>query len=112
MLVGSFISSHLNNIKLNSNPGKENARRLVKKLNLEKSFPNDLRKYSRNMVVSDFCPINNAGWDIDTNVIYAPKSFIPRSASMNLTLDLFGQSINLLEVTFILNWKLLLITNS
>lgn len=71
---------------------------MVKKLNLEKSFPNDLRKYSRNMVISDFCPINNAGWDIDTNIVYAPKSFIPRSASMNLTLDLFGQSVNLLEV--------------
>lgn len=88
----------MNNIKLNSSPSKENARRLVKKLSLERSFPFDLRKYSRNMVVNHFCPSNNAGWDIDTSVVYTPKSFLPRSASMNLTLDLFGQSVNLLEV--------------
>ncbi len=71
---------------------------MVKKLSFDKSFPADLRKFSRNMAVSHFCNINNAGWDIDTNIIYAPKSFIPRSASMNLTLDLFGQSVNLFEV--------------
>lgn len=98
VIVGSYISSHLQNIKSNPTPGKENVRRLVKKLNLEKSFPHDLRKFSRNLAVTDFCPINNAGWDIDTNIIYTPKSFIPRSASMNLTLDLFGQSVNLFEV--------------
>ena len=96
--VGSYISSHLNNIKSNPTPGKENVRRLVKKLSFERSFPHDLRKYSRNLVVADFCAINNAGWDVDANVVYAPKSFIPRSASMNLTLDLFGQSANLFEV--------------
>lgn len=96
--VGSYISSHLQNIRLNPTPGKERARLLVKKLSLDKSFPADLRKFSRNMAVSHFCNVNNAGWDIDANIIYAPKSFIPRSASMNLTLDLFGQSVNLFEV--------------
>lgn len=95
------MSSHLQNIRLNPTPGKENARRLVKKLSLDKSFPADLRKYSRNIAVTHFCNINNAGWDIDTNIVYAPKSFIPRSASMNLTLDLFGQSVNVFEVTII-----------
>ena len=91
------MTSHLENIKSNPTPGKENARRLIKKLSLDRSFPKDLFKYSRNIATSDFCNINNAGWDIDANVIHG-KSFIPRSASLNMTLDMFGQSVNLFEV--------------
>lgn len=96
--VGSYINSHLENLRKSSSPGKKQQRRLAEKVTLERSFPSDLRKYSRNLANSAFCPINNVGWDVDANLIYATKSFIPRSASMNLTLDLFGQSVNLFEV--------------
>ena len=86
---------------MNPTPGMDRTRRLVKKMNLERSFPVDLRKYSRNMVAADFSSINNAGYDADLNVIYSSKSFIPRSAQLNLTLDVFGQSVNLFEVNFV-----------
>lgn len=95
--VGSYIASHLENLKANPNPGKEHVRRLVNKLNMGWSFPKDIRRFSRNLAVSDYCNINNAGWDADTHVVYSPNSFLPRSASMNLTIDLFGQSVNLFE---------------
>lgn len=97
--VGSYIASHLENLKTNPNPGKEHVRRLVNKLKMGWSFPKDFRRFSRNLAVSDFCHINNAGWDVDTHVVYSPNSFLPRSASMNLTIDLFGQSVNLFEVS-------------
>jgi len=83
---------------MNPTPGKDRVRRMVKKMNLERSFPVDLRKYSRNMVAADFSSINNAGYDADLDVVYSSKSFIPRSAHLNLTLDVFGRSINLFEV--------------
>lgn len=31
-------------------------------------------------------------------MIWSSKSYVPRSAMMNLTVDLFGHSVNLLEV--------------
>jgi Domain of unknown function (DUF1943) len=98
--VGSFIMSHMANLKQNKTPGKQQVRRLINKLQLDRSFKVDLRKYSRNFANTHFCSINNAGWELDANVIYSTKSFLPRSASMNLTLDLFGHSVNLFEVTF------------
>ena len=88
----------MENLKSSTSPGKQHARRLVGKVLLDRSFPSDLRKYSRNIESDAFCPKNNVGWDVDANLIYAAKSFIPRSASLNLTLDLFGQSVNLFEV--------------
>jgi len=95
--VGSFIVSHLNNLKSNPTPDKEEARRLVNKLKIDRTFRVDLRKYSRNYANTHFCTVNNAGWEVDANVIYSTDSFLPRSASFNLTLDLFGQSVNLLQ---------------
>jgi len=97
--VGSFITSHLENIKSNPTPGKAEDRRRVNKLNrsMARTFPNDLCKYSRNIASNDFCNINNAGWDIDANIIHG-KSIIPRSASLNMTIDMFGQSVNLFEI--------------
>lgn len=96
--VGSFIVSHLANLKSNPTPDKEEARRLVNKLKIDRTFRVDLRKYSRNYANTHFCNVNNAGWEVDANVIYSTDSFLPRSASFNLTLDLFGQSVNLLQV--------------
>jgi len=40
----------------------------------------------------------NVGGGLDANVIFTPDSFLPRSTTVNLTLFLFGESINLLEV--------------
>ena len=35
---------------------------------------------------------------VESNVIFSPESYIPRSVSLNLTIDAFGQSINLFEM--------------
>ena len=40
----------------------------------------------------------NAGAKVESNLIWSPKSFVPRSAMLNLTVDLFGHSVNFLEV--------------
>lgn len=39
-----------------------------------------------------------SGFGMDGNVIYSTASYLPRSLGLNLTLDLFGESLNLLEV--------------
>lgn len=38
------------------------------------------------------------GSNVDANVIYSQDSFMPRSANLNLTTELFGRNINLIEV--------------
>jgi len=34
-----------------------------------------------------------------TNLIFSPKSYVPRSLTFNVTTDLLGQSVNLFEIT-------------
>lgn len=40
------------------------------------------------------------GMGLDSNLIFSQDSYIPRSASLNLTVDLFGESVNLMEVMY------------
>jgi len=42
--------------------------------------------------------ILGTGMGLDSNLIFSQASYIPRSTSLNLTLDLFGESINVFEV--------------
>ncbi|KAJ9580713.1 hypothetical protein L9F63_024109, partial [Diploptera punctata] len=40
----------------------------------------------------------NLGGSYESNVIFSPKSYLPQSAMLNLTVDLFGESVNVFEV--------------
>lgn len=42
--------------------------------------------------------IQTTGGNMDANVVFSQQSYIPRSANFNFTTDLFGHSLNLLEV--------------
>lgn len=37
-------------------------------------------------------------FQVESDLIWSQKSYIPRSARVNVTVDMFGNSINLLEV--------------
>lgn len=37
---------------------------------------------------------------LESNIVFSPNSYLPRSASLNLTVDIFGQSVNLLEACY------------
>lgn len=41
---------------------------------------------------------NVVGGNIESNVIFSPKSYIPRSGMVNVTVNLFGRSVNVLEM--------------
>ncbi|CAI9742360.1 apolipophorins-like [Octopus vulgaris] len=96
--VGSFIWSHLKNLRQTSDPHLQHIRLFLVSEDFSKKFNLDKRKFSRNYEGSFFSKDMNAGAKLDSNVIFSPKSFIPRSANLNLTLDLFGHAINILEV--------------
>lgn len=66
---------------------------------LDEKFNNDRRKFSRNYDGSFFSEEYNFGANYQGNLIFSPKSYIPRSVTFNLTFDLFGESVNIVEVT-------------
>jgi hypothetical protein len=96
--VGSFVWSHLTNLMESSSPLKQQIRAILTNEKLIREFNMDKRKFSRNYEGSIFLEKLNTGATLESNLIWSSKSFIPRSAMVNLTVDLFGQSVNLFEV--------------
>ena len=96
--MGSFIWSHLSNLKETSNPFKQDVKQMLKDIELKKMFDLNPIKFSRNYEKSVFLRMLNSGLQTESNVIWSTDSPLPRSISANLTVDLFGHSINLLEI--------------
>nr|AAG17936.1 vitellogenin [Cherax quadricarinatus] len=96
--VRGFILSHLRNVQQSDAPDKENLRNLLTNIVIPRNFKTDIRKYSRNLDLSYFSPSAGVGAGLESNIIYAPGSFIPRSIDFNLTAALEGISMNIGEV--------------
>lgn len=96
--VGSFIWTHLTNLKETSSPHKQAIRAILENEELKKTFDLDKRKFSRNIEMSLFSEMLNMGGSVESNIIFSEQSYIPRSAMVNLTAELFGQSINFFEL--------------
>lgn len=96
--VGSFIWTHLTNIKESSEPIKESLAAILDNVELRKSFDLDKRKFSRNVEWSYFSELLNAGGALDADIIFSQQSFLPRAAHLNLTADVFGQAYNVFEL--------------
>ncbi|CAH1773813.1 unnamed protein product [Owenia fusiformis] len=96
--VGSFVWTHLTNLMETSDPQKQNIRAILEDATLKKEFDMDKRKFSRNIELSFFSEMLNTGAKADSNLIWSTKSWIPRSAMLNMTVDLFGTQMNLLEI--------------
>jgi hypothetical protein len=59
----------------------------------------DGRKFSQNFQFHHLDDeISFTGCKSEVNVIYAPDAFLPKTASANFSLDLYGESFNLFEV--------------
>nr|XP_012235380.1 PREDICTED: uncharacterized protein LOC105679739 [Linepithema humile] len=97
--VGSFVWSHLTNLYNSASPTRVEIQSLLTDQDLDNKFNNDIRKFSRNYENSFFSEEYNIGANYQTNLIFSPKSYMPRSLTFNVTTDLFGQSVNLFEIT-------------
>ncbi|KAK7070069.1 hypothetical protein SK128_004352 [Halocaridina rubra] len=96
--VGSFVWTHLTNMQESASPEKQWMREMIGEEMLQKKFSTEALRFSRNYESSFFMNEINTGATIESNIIFSGKSFLPRSAMLNLTLDLFGQSLNFFEV--------------
>nr|AHD26978.1 vitellogenin 2 [Pandalus japonicus] len=96
--VRGFIFSHLLNIQESSAPFKEDLRYLLTSIVLPSNFTTDVRKYSGNIDLSYYAPTFGVGAGMESNVIYAPGSFLPRSVNLNLTAALGATPVNIGEI--------------
>ena len=96
--VRSFVWSHLKNMLSSSSPARIEIQSLLTDRDLGNKFNSDVRKFSRSYENSFFSEEYNFGANQQSNLIFSPKSYIPRTASYNLTVDLFGESVNVFEV--------------
>lgn len=96
--VGSFVWTHLTNLQETTSPSKQAVRQLLATEFLRNKFNTDARKFSRNLEASNYWQDVNVGGTVESNIIFSSQSYLPRSATLNLTLDLFGESVNLMEM--------------
>ena len=97
--VGSFVWTHISNLKETADIFKQEVQDILGDEFLQKEFNLDARKFSRNYEAAMFFDSLNAGAKVESNLIWSQKSFVPRSASLNLTVDLFGHSVNFLDIS-------------
>jgi len=97
LTVGSFVWTHLTNLQETNRIDKQQLKNLVSNEVLKNKFRTDIRKYSRNFESSFFSKDWNAGAGLDSNIIFTEESFLPKSGMLNITIQLFGESVNLVE---------------
>ncbi|XP_064477046.1 uncharacterized protein LOC135390962 [Ornithodoros turicata] len=96
--VGSFVYSHLSNLAKEPSALQGQIRSIVNDATLRERFNLDFRKFSRNVHYNMFLDPLDAGFQLDGNLVYTPDSYVPRSADMSTTIDVFGKKVNLLEI--------------
>ncbi|XP_068203508.1 vitellogenin-like [Palaemon carinicauda] len=96
--VRSFILSHLQNVRESTASFKGNLKNMLETIVLPSNFTKDWRKISRNVDLSYYAPTFGVGAGMESNLIYAPGSFIPRSVNLNLTGALGATPFNIGEI--------------
>lgn len=97
--VGSYVWSHLTNLAKSSSPVRVEVQGMLVDHDFGTKFKLDLRKFSRYFEHSLFFDEYNVGASTETNLIFGTDSYIPRSTSFNMTVDLFGESVNVMEMS-------------
>ncbi|PFX28884.1 Apolipophorin [Stylophora pistillata] len=99
--VGSFVWSHMTNAMDSTEPvhGLPQAEMMKDALNGMKlrEFNLNRLRFSRAWEGSFYSDVLRFGGSAQSHLIYHPTSFFPRSAMVNVTVDVLGTSINVLE---------------
>jgi len=96
--VGSFIQSHLRNLRASADPSKAEAKRQFGLIKPRTRFPEDFRKFSFNNELSYNVGGIGIGSSMESNVIYSQNSFLPRSVNLNVSSEIFGRTFRFFEL--------------
>ena len=67
--------------------------------NVRERFAENFKELSWNNYRYRYSVTRDAAYEIETSVIFAAQSFVPRSVRFNVTLHMFGMSINFVDAT-------------
>ncbi|KAI9999783.1 hypothetical protein NQD34_011626 [Periophthalmus magnuspinnatus] len=94
--VGSYVWSHLTSVLRSEDPFKQSLLQSLPDDIISRDFEGEFLKYSS---YSDHTLVSDLGMaNVETSFVFSPKSFLPSSASANLTVYLNGRASNLLEM--------------
>lgn len=97
--VGSFIASHLATLRTSTDPQRAAARAHFQHVRPAAGrFPSDVRQYSFAHEFSYAAESLGLGASADMRAIYSARGFLPRSAHLNVTAQVFGDSFNVLQL--------------
>ncbi|XP_034558816.1 apolipophorins-like [Notolabrus celidotus] len=94
--VGSYVWSHLTNLLRSEDPMKQALIESLPDDIISRDFEAEFMKYSS---YSDYTVSSDMGiTNVETSLVFSPKSFLPTSATANLTVYFHGRAHNILEV--------------
>ncbi|KAL7726791.1 hypothetical protein ACLKA6_001504 [Drosophila palustris] len=97
--VGGFIESSLRTIRDSTDAARELQRHHLKNIRVTKQFPKNYRRYSFNNGFSYRLDALGLSASTDYKLIYSQHGFLPRSARLNVSTELFGTNFNLFEAS-------------
>lgn len=97
--VGGFISSSLRAIRDSTDDHRAHQRYHLGNIRITKHFAKDLRRYSYNDEVSYRVDALGLSASTDYKLIYSQHGFLPRSATLNVSTEIFGTNFNVFEIS-------------
>ncbi|XP_011816828.1 PREDICTED: uncharacterized protein LOC105525710 [Colobus angolensis palliatus] len=96
--VGSFVWSHLLQLLETRDPLKRALRDTLPEDILSQEFHPEMWKHSSYSDVTFRSVSGSLGANVEGTLLFSPASFLPRSATVNLTIHTMGRAFNLLEL--------------
>ncbi|XP_032183674.1 uncharacterized protein LOC116580920 isoform X2 [Mustela erminea] len=96
--VGSFVWSHLTQLLETGDPLKRALQEALPEDILSREFQPEAWKHSSYADVTFRSVSGSLGANVERTILFSPASFLPRSATTNLTIHALGHAFNLLEL--------------
>ncbi|XP_043770238.1 uncharacterized protein LOC122701385 [Cervus elaphus] len=96
--VGSFVWSHLLQLLETDDPLKQTLREAIPEDIVSREFHPEMWKHSSYSDVTFRSASGSLGANLEGTLLFSPASFLPRSATANLTIHAFGHAFNVLEL--------------
>ncbi|XP_072172873.1 apolipophorins-like [Diadema setosum] len=98
--VSCYVSSHLHNLLNSQDPLQQDLKLSIQESPLVNvtQCDMDIRKFSRNYAFSQYNEESGNGIHVDGDLIFSPRSYLPRTARLGFNIDLFGYGLDLFEV--------------
>ncbi|KAK2705232.1 uncharacterized protein LOC136031509 [Artemia franciscana] len=96
--VKSYVLTFLKSVQKSSSPSVLTLQSLIGTKALPADFESNVLKFSRNDELSYYSSDLDIGGQVQGSIMFGGELFLPRTARLNVTADLFGRSYNIYEL--------------